>query len=132
MPQRLTFEQVTGAIGIDVESPFDLNVVRIGLDAGADIAQRRTADHSVDLVAVPTKETESLAEARRVARFGVVLTTRAGIMASDDRLTIEWTTREPPTPLPSASIIIPTYNSLTHLKMCLHAVTESLSEGFRG
>jgi len=71
------------------------------------------------------------AEARRVATVAVVLAALPEDGDSDDlRLTWEWLAD--PTPVPSLSIIIPSYNTLEYVVTCLLALEATLPEGFVG
>jgi GT2 family glycosyltransferase len=93
-------------------------------------------DGTVDVVAVKDDSPATLAEARRVARRTVVRfvegnadgegTGRGKLVA-----VMEHRTTAPPA-LPSASIVIPTFNGMPHLMPCLRALDETLPAGFSG
>lgn len=83
-------------------------------------------DGSVDVVVCGMSEERRLEEARRVAGCCVVHGTRSGgepvleaIHAADSDL-------------PSASIIIPTWNGIAHLEPCIAALGETLPPDFSG
>jgi GT2 family glycosyltransferase len=86
-------------------------------------------DGSIDFVALAGSSGERLAEARRVARLGVLR--HPARRKGDDELVIERLAGPRPA-LPSASIIIPTFNGIRHLDACLRALTETLPEPFDG
>jgi len=93
-------------------------------------------DGTVDVVAVRDDAPETLAEARRVARRTVVRLVDEGADGgggAGGRIVplLEHRSDEPP-PLPSASIVIPTYNGIAHLVPCLRALHDTLPAGFSG
>lgn len=93
-------------------------------------------DSTVDVVAVRGEAPEMLAEARRVARRTVVRLVEEGAdgeRSGRGRLVpvMEHLTTAPPA-LPSASIVIPTFNGIPHLVPCLRALHETLPDGFSG
>lgn len=91
-------------------------------------------DHSIDLIAVASPDSTFAEEAHRVARAGVVIftPTRTGEELKP-RLEVQWKLEEGAVAkLPSASIIIPTYNGVEHIDTCLAALQETLPPDFRG
>lgn len=88
-------------------------------------------DASVDVVVLRGADADRLSEARRVARTCVVHGVTMGATGEAAAPTVEYTT-VPTAPCPAASIIIPTYNGITHLEPCLRAVEETLPVGFDG
>ncbi|HSG08972.1 MAG TPA: glycosyltransferase family 2 protein, partial [Longimicrobiales bacterium] len=92
-------------------------------------------DASVDVVAVADDSPWTLAEARRVARRSVI---RFGAPGTKDGQagdlvikTIEHREEEPD-PLPTTSIVVPTYNGLDQLVPCLRALNDTLPSRFGG
>lgn len=85
-------------------------------------------DGAFDVVVVSAPE--QMAEARRVAAVAVVdaiVRDEAG-----DDFTLSWEWLADPVPVPSVSIIIPTYNGLEHVISCLLGLEATLPEGFDG
>ncbi len=92
-------------------------------------------DGTVDVVAIASAEQAVIAEARRVAQVAVVVFARsnAGTDAtSDDAFSVQWVSDMQPKPLPSTSIIIPSYNGIAFTEACIRALQESLPLDFRG
>lgn len=93
-------------------------------------------DGTVDVVAVASDDPTALAEARRVARRTVVRFERRGVNGDEERggglvPVMEHRASAPPS-LPSASIVVPTYNGVDHLVPCLRALDETLPPSFSG
>ncbi len=89
-------------------------------------------DRTADVVVVRLSSPDVLAEARRVAFAAVAtITTRDGA-AGASRARIEWLREPDAEPLPTASIIIPSYNGISLTENCLRALAESLPTDFRG
>lgn len=96
-------------------------------------------DGTVDVVAIASDAPEVLAEARRVARGTVVRFADAGDGSSGggeggSRSLVpvfEHRAAAPPA-LPSASIVIPTFNGIAHLVPCFRALDETLPDDFDG
>jgi GT2 family glycosyltransferase len=90
---------------------------------------------TVDVVAVVSADEEVLAEARRVALVAVVVFDRpkAGTeVTSDLEFRVQWQSDMQPKPLPSTSIIIPSYNGIALTEACIGALQENLPYDFRG
>lgn len=92
-------------------------------------------DRTVDVVALAGEDPLRAAEARRVAHRAVVRfpAAEAGGTSADGRSppVIESLGR-PPRALPTASIVIPTYQGMACLPACLRALGETLPADFRG
>lgn len=84
------------------------------------------ADQSVDIVALPSKHSATLAEARRVASAAVVKIVTGKKAAGGFSMEIEWKIDREKAAHPSTSIIIPTYNGVALLRICLRALKETL------
>jgi GT2 family glycosyltransferase len=88
-------------------------------------------DRSIDIVVAPSSDEALLKEARRVAAYAVVTAAISG--QSDVQLTVELVEDEAHKhELPSASIIIPTYDGVAHLSTCLLSLDETLPDPFNG
>jgi GT2 family glycosyltransferase len=100
-------------------------------------------DHTVDIVILPSRSGDNLAEARRVAVAAVVQVEglRSGrkdqLTASKERsklkLRAEWHDDEYPEAVPAeTSIIIPVYNKVEYTRNCLVQLQNTLPPNFRG
>jgi GT2 family glycosyltransferase len=86
-------------------------------------------ENSVDIVAVGSTSSATLAEARRVAQSAVAVISVAGASQS---LAVEWRTNgKRPRPL-STSIIIPVYNNARDTMACVGSLRETLPADFAG
>lgn len=93
-------------------------------------------DSTIDVVAIADDSSVVLAEARRVARRTVVRFVDAGADgngagARGPSPVVEHRADAPPG-LPSASVVIPTYNGIPQLVPCLRALDETLPRDFAG
>jgi GT2 family glycosyltransferase len=88
-------------------------------------------DQTADIVAVCSAKSEVLAEARRVATAAVVIADGKGL-ASGCNVRAQWLRQADAEPLPTASIVIPSYNGISLTENCLRALAESLPRDFRG
>lgn len=84
------------------------------------------ADQSVDIIALASKDSASLAEARRVASAAVVKIAPETKAAGGFSMEVEWKLDRKKAAHPSTSIIIPTYNGAPLLRVCLRALKETL------
>jgi GT2 family glycosyltransferase len=97
-------------------------------------------DHSIPIVAISSPDKATLKEARRVASDAVVTLTpldeAPGLLPDASHwglaIDIERVNGKLHQPAPSVSIVIPTYNGLEHLNLCLTALEETLPEPFAG
>lgn len=100
-------------------------------------------DHSVDIVILPARGGDRLAEARRVAAAavvhveGLVSGRKEQLNPSKEksrlRLRAEWRDEEGlEAALPETSIIIPVYNKVEYTKNCLTQLLNTLPPNFRG
>lgn len=91
-------------------------------------------DGTVDVVAVTAAAgPTTLDEARRVARRSVVhLGSAGGKGAVAEPVPSIEHLHGAPSPLPVASIVVPTFNGIRHLAPCLRALDETLPEDFAG
>jgi GT2 family glycosyltransferase/SAM-dependent methyltransferase len=100
-------------------------------------------DRSVDIVLVPSRSNDRLAEARRVAAAAVVHVEGLGsgkkeqLSSSKERsklrLRAEWRDEEAlESALPETSIIIPVYNKVEYTRNCLAQLLNTLPANFRG
>lgn len=90
-------------------------------------------DDSVDLVAISSGDPSIREEARRVARVAVL--NFEGVSGGVDNgagFSLDRKMEKEISPASSVSIIIPTYNGIAHLRNCLEALRETLTEEFRG
>jgi GT2 family glycosyltransferase len=78
-------------------------------------------DHTVDVVAVAEPDAARASEARRVAAAAVVTWPAAGGAAE-----VEWLKGPQAAPLPTTSIVIPSYNGIALTEACLRALAETL------
>jgi GT2 family glycosyltransferase len=91
-------------------------------------------DGTVDVVAVASSDEAVVAEARRVARVAVVVFTPAKAAATppaDPAFSVQWVTQGRAKPLPSVSIIIPSYNGIALTEACIRALQENLPADLR-
>ncbi len=94
-------------------------------------------DATIDVVALDRGDPERLAEARRIARVALVFEspTVEGPATNSLRevpsVAIERLAGGEPT-LPAATVVIPTFNGLSHLLPCLRALSETLPSFFAG
>jgi GT2 family glycosyltransferase len=84
------------------------------------------ADRSVDIVALASTTPAALAEARRVAAAAVVKVGRPEGAAEAVSFEVEWTLDRKQLAQPSTTIIIPSYNGVELLRVCLRALQETL------
>ncbi len=90
-------------------------------------------DQTADIVVVGSPKPEVLAEARRVAKAAVAVAGGHGTgSGSGGTLRVEWLRQADAEALPSASIVIPSYNGIALTENCLRALAESLPRDFRG
>ena len=94
-------------------------------------------DQSIDIVVISSSDSASTTEARRVAKAAVATftgaepsNTRQAGAESTFTLMVDWELEEE-VALPTASIVIPTYNGITHTEACLAALRETLPHNFR-
>lgn len=82
---------------------------------------------TIDVVVVPRGDSPCLSEARRVASQAVVMLPDSSIdeTSQDDGLVIDWQGEERGG-LPSASIVIPTFNGADYMRRCLRAVLDTV------
>ena len=84
-------------------------------------------DHSVDIVTIASQEPEVVAEARRVACAAVaILSPGKGTASSASELDVAWMIDETESTLPSASIVIPSFNGIHFIEPCVLALFETL------
>jgi GT2 family glycosyltransferase/ubiquinone/menaquinone biosynthesis C-methylase UbiE len=104
-------------------------------------------DHTVDIVLLPSRDGEELAEARRVAGTAVVQveglrprkkegkTGRLSATRERSRLRLraEWRDEELlEAPAPETSVIIPVFNKVEYTRNCLAQLQDTLPPNFRG
>ncbi|HEY2148210.1 MAG TPA: glycosyltransferase family 2 protein, partial [Pirellulales bacterium] len=109
-----------------------LSVFSPPVDDGATLPY---CDQTADIVVVGSAKPEVLAEARRVATAAVVVAQSKGQTtgsSSAGSVRVEWLRQADAEPLPSASIVIPSYNGIELTENCLRALAESLPRDFRG
>jgi GT2 family glycosyltransferase len=85
-------------------------------------------DKTIDIVILPSSAGGRSAEAERAARGAVVLLssgTETGVAAPVE---VRWTEKPSREPLPSASIVIPSYNGVALTEACLDAIFETLPD----
>ncbi len=80
-------------------------------------------DASVDLIVVRASHGASTVDAERVASAGVLTVTGEG---DERRISMTWRPDRPEPRLPSASIVIPTYNGLHLMESCLRTLSETI------
>src|SRR5207248_2320086 len=88
-------------------------------------------DKTAEIVAVSSTEPAQLAEARRVASTAVVIAVGSSSPTSYS-VRVEWLREPDAEPLPTASIIIPSYNGISLTENCLRSLSETLPTDFRG
>jgi GT2 family glycosyltransferase len=98
------------------------------LDPPDDDADLPYIDRSIDIVVLNSSNDDAPKEARRVARYAIVTVEDEDIEPSVEYVG-DAATRHA---LPSASIIIPTYDGVEHLETCLVCLDETLPESFNG
>jgi GT2 family glycosyltransferase/SAM-dependent methyltransferase len=86
-------------------------------------------DDTVDIVVAPAN---AVAEAHRVARAAVVTSTSTADADPASVVTTDWKLAAPAVPLPTTSIIIPSYNSIGYTETCLTALGATLPPEFDG
>jgi GT2 family glycosyltransferase len=87
-------------------------------------------DESIDVVLVREGDTEREEEARRVACGAVVVASLDGETAEDGAsCTVHWKLDRASPLLPSASVVIPSYNGAHYTDACLAALWETLPPG---
>ena len=89
-------------------------------------------DQTCDLVVVSSAKPARLPEARRVAAAGVVIVPERRGPVESRAMRVEWLGEPKTEPLPTTSIIIPSYNGISLTENCLRALAESLPRDFRG
>ena len=96
-------------------------------------------DQSIDIVVVSSPDTASITEARRVAKAAVITLTGTELSSiaqvgaeSNPTLVANWQVEGEAAALPTASIVIPTYNGITHTETCITVLRETLPHNFRG
>ncbi len=96
-------------------------------------------DQSIDIVVVSSPDAASITEARRVAKAAVITVTGAELSSvaqvdaeSNPTLVADWQIEGETAALPAVSIVIPTYNGITHTETCLTVLRETLPPNFRG
>lgn len=83
-------------------------------------------EQSVDIVVLASSDPEAVAEAERIATGAVVAIRHEGGRPIQE---LKWKPGLEAGDLPSASIVVPTFNGLAHLKRCLRALRETLPRG---
>lgn len=89
-------------------------------------------DHTVDIVAVAHPNPARTAEARRVASAAVVTWLPESTGGRPALPRVEWLKEPEAPPLPTASIVIPSYNGIALTEACLKALAETLPRDFSG
>ena len=96
---------------------------RAVFSAATDDGRLPYLDGSVDVIVLASPEPKKHLEAARVAALAVVeLNSGKGETTVECKWASEWTAAK----LPSLSIVIPTFNGLTHLKECLGALQDTI------
>lgn len=90
-------------------------------------------DHSVDVIVISSRDSDSVAEARRVAANAVVTVVSNGASPSMNQLfSVEWLSDREALASPTTSIIIPSHNGIAYTEACLLSLRETLPKSFQG
>jgi GT2 family glycosyltransferase len=87
-------------------------------------------DQTVDIVVLAHVDPVRASEARRVASAAIVESPPREDLGAASR--VEWLRQPTAPPLPTTSIIIPSYNGIALTEACLAALVETLPSDFRG
>jgi len=110
--------------GLGLASRFPQYSVFSPPEAGAALPY---ISQSVDIVAIATSEPEVVEEARRVASVAVArFFTGKGTKGAEPGMEVLWLAEEADSTLPSASIVIPSYNGINFTEPCVLALFETL------